>query len=73
MTDALDRYRYLEILEGYGVSPWAHRILQIYWRRLTMAAREGGYYGTVFRGEGVVTQGYPLSPTIFNVVLDAVV
>ena len=36
-------------------------------------ARAAGYYGTAFRGERVVTQGDPLSPTIFNVVVDAVV
>ena len=44
-----------------------------YWRRLTMVARAGGYYGTAFGGERGVTQGDPLSPTIFNVVVDAVV
>ena len=33
----------------------------------------GGYYGTGFKGARGVTQGNPLSPTIFNVVLDAVV
>ena len=38
-----------------------------------MVARAGGYYGTAFTGGGGVTQGDPLSPTIFNVVLDAVV
>ena len=36
-------------------------------------ARLWGYYGTAFKGERGVTQGYPLSPTIFNVVVDAVV
>ena len=39
--DALDRSRCLEILEGYDVGPRARRILQIYWRRLTMVARAG--------------------------------
>ena len=38
-----------------------------------MVAHAGGYYGTAFRGERGVTQGDPLSPTIFNVVVDAVV
>ena len=38
-----------------------------------MAAQAGGYYGTAFKGARGVTQGDPLSPTIFNVVVDAVV
>ena len=38
-----------------------------------MVAPVGGYYGTDFKGTRVVTQGNPLSPTIFNVVVDAVV
>ena len=71
--DALDRYRCLEILEGYGVVPRARRILQNYWRRLKMVTRAGGYYGTALQGARGVTQGDPLSPIIFNVVVDAVV
>ena len=38
-----------------------------------MVARAGGYYRTDFRGERGVTQGDPLSPTLLNVVVDAVV
>ena len=41
--EALDRSRCLEILEGYGVGPNAGRLLNTYWRRLTMVARAGGY------------------------------
>ena len=44
-----------------------------YWPCLIMVARAGGYYRTAFGGERGVTQGDPLSPTIFNVVVDAVV
>ena len=38
-----------------------------------MVARAGEYYGTAFQRAHGVTQGDPLSPTIFNVVVDAVV
>ena len=71
--DALDRSRCLGILEGYGVGSGARRLLRNYWRSLTMAARSGGYYGAAFTAERGVTQGNPLSPTHFNVVVDAVV
>ena len=54
-ADALDRSRCLGILEGYGVGPGARRLLCNYWRRLTMAARSGGYYGAAFKGERGVT------------------
>ena len=37
-----------------------------------MVARADGYYGKAFKGDRGVTQGDPLSPTIFNVVMDAV-
>ena len=38
-----------------------------------MAVIAGGYYGTALQGTRGVTQDYPLSPAIFNVVVDAVV
>ena len=38
-----------------------------------MVAKAGGYYGLEFQGARGGTQGDPLSPTIFNVVVDAVV
>ena len=38
-----------------------------------MVARSGGYYREAFKGTRGVIQGDPLSPTIFNVVVDVVV
>ena len=71
--DALYRSRFLEILEGYSVVLRSRRLLQKYWRRLTMVARAGGYYRIALKQELRVTQGNPLSPNIFNVVVGAVV
>ena len=38
-----------------------------------MVERDGGYHREAFKGARGVTQGEPLSPTIFNVVVYAVV
>ena len=70
---ALDWYRYLEILAAYRVCPRTIRILWRYWDHLTMVARAGGYFGLPFKGYRGMTQGYPMSPTLFNVVVDAVI
>ena len=53
--DALDRGRCLDILVAYGVRPRALRLLRCYWNRLTMVARDGGYFGTPFKGHWGVT------------------
>ena len=63
----------LGILEVYGVGPRALRILRRYWENLKMVVQAVGYYGATFRGERGFTQGKPLSPTIFKVVVDALV
>ena len=69
----MDRSRSLEILKGYGVGEKVWRMLKVYRERTTMVARAGSYYGKGFKGGREVTQGDLLSPTIFNVVVDAVV
>ena len=71
--NALDRDLCLDILEEYGVGSRTLRILQTYWVRLQMEAKAGGHYGPAFQSYRGVTQGDPLSPTIFNVVVDAVI
>ena len=38
-----------------------------------MIAKVGGYFGRLFKGCRGITQGDPLFPTIFNVVMDAVI
>ena len=71
--DALDKSRCLDILGGYGVGPQARQLLRIYWSRMKMVERAGGYYGAAFMGYRGMTQGNPLSPIIFNVVVYEVV
>ena len=63
----------MDKMEGYRVGPWDWRILRAYWDRLHMVAHAGDYYGAEFQGFWGVTQGDPLSPTILNVVMEAVV
>ena len=71
--DSLDRDRCIDILIGYGVGPRIIHILQTYWIRLQMAEKAGGHYRPVFQIHRGVIQGDPLLPTIFNVVVDAVI
>ena len=71
--DALDRSRSLDILKGYRVGERVQWMLKVYWERTAIVARVGSYYGKGFKGGMGVTQGDPLSSTIFNVVVDAVV
>ena len=71
--DALERSKCLYILDGYGVGPRYLHLLHMYWERLQMVEQTGGYYRETFHGERGITQGDTLSPTIFNVVVDAVV
>ena len=71
--DALVRGICLEILEVYEVGPRDYRILRHYWDIFTMVARTVRYYREAFSEFWGVTQGEPLFPTIFNVVVDAVV
>ena len=62
--------RCLEILAAYGVVPWEMRLLWRYWGRLPVVSRSDGYYRFPFKGHRGVTQEDPLSPTIFNVMVD---
>ena len=49
----------------YGVGPNMVILLRTYWDYLTIVARAGGYFGLAF--------GYPFPPTLFNVLVDAII
>ena len=67
--NALDKKLSLEILVWYGIGTRTKRFLWLYWEHLLMVAWVGRYYGVQFKGRQGVTQGEPLSPKIFNVVV----
>ena len=71
--DAMDRERCLEILRDCGVGEKIIRLISRFWRDAEMACRAEGHYGRPFRARRGVTQGGPLSPTIFNLMVDAIV
>ena len=71
--DDLDWYIWLEVLAAYGVGQRKIRLLWTYWDRLTMVARAGRYFGLLFKGYRGVIEGNSLFPTLYNVVMDAVI
>ena len=71
--NALGRDPCMQILVGCGVGLKKERSLCYYRDHLSMVARAGSYYGTPFKVQEGVTQRDPLSPTIFNMVVDAVI
>ena len=71
--DALDWYRCFKILMVYGVGPWTLWLFLRYWDWLQMVAKACRYFVLPFQGYRGVTQGNPLSPKVFNLVVDAVI
>ena len=63
----------IDILRGYGLGPKLQRILQRYWDVQKVVPKAGKWYGHTFSMGRGVTQGDPVSMTIFNIVVDAVV
>ena len=51
---------------------WALRLLRQYWYRLVIVEISSDYYRKTFKWYRGFTQGYPLSPTIFNVLVNTV-
>ena len=71
--DALNWELCLNILVTYDIGPHMELIICRYWDVLTIVALVGRYYGSPFKGSIGSTQFDPLSPTIFNMVVDAVI
>jgi len=70
--DGLDRDRTLQLLQDYGVGENILRILQNFWVTHTIIPQQKECYGEPFPAVRGVTQGDIVSPTIFNIVISAV-
>lgn len=71
--DAMDRDRCLNILRNVGVGENTVRLISRFWWDGLLACSAAGFYGALFRARRGVTQGGPLLPTIFNLMVDAVI
>ncbi|EJK60561.1 hypothetical protein THAOC_19061 [Thalassiosira oceanica] len=71
--DAMDRDRCMAIMEGYGVGPNMLRLIRTFWDEQKLVCRAAKRYGKPFKASRGVTQGGPLSPKIFNIMVDAIV
>jgi hypothetical protein len=71
--DTLDRDRTTKVLKEYGVGDKVRRIIELVWKGDTMTPKQNKYYGKSFKAERGVRQGDIISPTIFNIVIDAII
>ena len=69
----MDRDRCLKILRNVGVDEKTVRLIARFWKQSSLCCRATGYYGRLFKARRGVTQDAPLSPTIFKVMVDAIV
>ena len=49
------------------------RLIRTLWDKAVLVCRASGYHGSPFSAKRGVTQGGSLSPTIFNIMVDAIV
>ena len=69
----LDRTRCMKALKGYGLGTKLRRLLQPFWSDKAVVSKAGRFYGRPFKTGRLLKQGYPVSPAVFNIVVEAVV
>jgi Reverse transcriptase (RNA-dependent DNA polymerase) len=70
--DTIDRSRIINLLEQYGVGPNMLQIIKNIWDNNTIIPKQNQYFGQAFQSERGVRQGDIISPTLFHIMLDAV-
>ena len=63
----------MEVLCEYGLGLRLQQLLQRYWDNQRVVTKSGKYYGKPFNMGRGVTQGDPVSPALFNIIVDALV
>ena len=63
----------MEILRRGGIGPKLQKLLHQYWEKQEVVPKPGKFFGRTLHIERGVTQGDPVSTTIFNIVVDSVV
>ena len=71
--DTLNRNRTMIILEKYGVGKNIANFITRIWEGDTIVPKQSGFYGKPFKATRGVRQGDIMSPTIFNIIVDAVI
>jgi Reverse transcriptase (RNA-dependent DNA polymerase) len=71
--DSVCRQKLLYILRQYGAGPNVLNILSNFWQQLWVAPKQAGFYGPSIKSDRGVTQGDPLSPILFNLIIDAII
>ena len=70
--DTLDRECTTHILKAYGVGERVLRVLNKFWENHWIVPKQAEFFGRPFQATQSVTQGDVISPTIFNIVVDAI-
>ena len=71
--ESLERGGYVGIIRDCGLWPNIRRLLQRFWNEQAAVPKARRYYVHLFLTERGVTQGDPVYPTVFNILVESVV
>jgi hypothetical protein len=71
--DSVGRERTIKLLQKYGVGEKMCKLINNIWQHDTLVPKQSHYYGKPFKAYRGVRQGDIVSPTIFNIIMDAII